>query len=188
MKSLLSVVDEAQAGKNAETVYRDRKGKKLDMLNEFMLQQAIQEGKAVRLEKAAYDWGRGTVQKESAADAKRELEILAAEPFARMADDPRMEAQRKQIIRDGDPMAEYFAKKQQEEASALSSSSSNFDLKPRKPVYKGPAPPPNRFNILPGYRWDASDRGNQWEGKLMKASNYRNSLKGDSAAWSMSDL
>ena len=33
------------SGKNAETVYRDKKGKKLDMLNEFMRQQAVREGK-----------------------------------------------------------------------------------------------------------------------------------------------
>ena len=33
------------SGKNAETVYRDKKGKKLDMLNEFMRQQAVRDGK-----------------------------------------------------------------------------------------------------------------------------------------------
>lgn len=191
-KALSAGVDDSKNGKNAETVYRDRKGKKLDMLNEFMRQQAIEEGKAVRLEKATYDWGKGTVQKESAQDAKRELEILAAEPFARMADDPRMEALKKNEIRDGDPMAEYFAKKQREEGEEGVHSEKGDSLavgtKARRPVYKGPAPPPNRFNILPGYRWDGNDRGNQWESKILKAANYRTSLKGDRDQWSMQDM
>lgn len=192
-KKALSVgLDDSKNGKNAETVYRDRKGKKLDMLNEFMRQQAIEEGKAVRLEKATYDWGKGTVQKESALDAKRELEILAAEPFARMADDPRMEALKKNEIRDGDPMAEYFAKKQREEEEVQGvdsrSGQGNSVARARRPVYKGPAPPPNRFNILPGYRWDGNDRGNQWESKILKAANYRASLRGDRDQWSMQDM
>ena len=183
---IMAGVDASQAGKNAETTYRDKKGKKLDMLTEFMRQQAIEEGKAVRLEKAAYDWGKGTVQKESAEDAKREMEILAAEPFARMADDPRMEAQKKREIRDGDPMAEYFAKKQMEEKRAVEGGSQPGQAK--RSVYKGPAPPPNRFNIMPGYRWDGVDRGNQWEGKVLKKANSNASMRGDRDSWAMADM
>lgn len=36
-----------ESGRGAETVYRDRKGRKLDMLNEFMRQQDAIAGKEV---------------------------------------------------------------------------------------------------------------------------------------------
>ena len=190
-ESALANVDASLAGKDAPTMYRDSKGRKVDMLGEFIKKQAIAEGQAVRLEKAQQELGRGTVQKESAEQARRELEILADEPFARAADDPRMEALRRQEIREGDPMAEYFASKQQQGAAgggAAAGGDSQLARKSQKPKYKGPAPPRNRFNIAPGYRWDGVDRGNQWETKILKAANSKQALKGDGAAWSMSDM
>ena len=41
-----------------ETVYRDKKGKKLDMLSEFMRQQNTEESKKLKLEQAQYEWGK----------------------------------------------------------------------------------------------------------------------------------
>ena len=39
----------------AETVYRDKYGKKLDMLSEFMRQQNVEENKKLKIEKAQYE-------------------------------------------------------------------------------------------------------------------------------------
>lgn len=41
-------VDKSSSGQGATTVYRDKKGRKLDMLNEFMRQQDARAGKEVR--------------------------------------------------------------------------------------------------------------------------------------------
>ena len=41
----MKAFDKNESGANADTTYRDKRGKKLDMLNQFMRQQAIQEGK-----------------------------------------------------------------------------------------------------------------------------------------------
>ena len=189
-EAALSRVKPELAGKDAETTYRDRKGRKLDMLNEFMRQQAVAQGKEVQLERARVEWGKGTVQKQSAESAARELEILADEPFARTVDDPRTEALRKQELREGDPMAEYFANKRraEEEAGAGAGTGAGGQPRQRKPIYKGPAPPLNRFNILPGYRWDGNDRGSGWEGRLLKALNDRKSLKSDGQAYLMQEM
>merc|ERR1712000_92482 len=113
------------------------------MLNEFMRQQAARDGKEVKMEKAQFEWGKGIVQKESAAETARELEAIANEPFARTIDDPRLEEHKRKLIRDGDPMAEYFAAKQAEKEKDVVKKSG----KPAKPIYRGPAPPPNRFHI-----------------------------------------
>lgn len=41
--------DKSSSGQGAQTVYRDKKGRKLDMLNEFMKSQDARAGKEVRV-------------------------------------------------------------------------------------------------------------------------------------------
>lgn len=200
--------DPTLTGENAETVYRDKRGRKLDMLNEFMRQTSAKEGREYKIEKAQYEWGSGTVQKKQQEDKQKEIEEMADQPFARRADDPKLEAIRKQEIRDGDPMAAFFLAKKTKyeeheeeeetskdrESTEKGSRSSGYDkysapvTKTRKPSYKGPVPKPNRFKIPPGYRWDAVDRGNGFEHKLLVKMSSKSSYRDDEYKYLSSDL
>lgn len=100
---------------------------------------------------------------------------------------------RKQAIRDGDPMAEYISTKRAKEATVSHSSKKatndeKVGPKRSKPLYSGPTPPPNRFNIRPGYRWDAIDRGNGYENALLKKLSDKTSFKEDEYRWAVSDM
>ena len=55
-------------------------------------------GKKAKLEEAMYEWGKGSVQKAETDAAIRNLEDMKDEPFARLADDPKLEKERKQVI------------------------------------------------------------------------------------------
>ena len=193
--------DPTLSGENAETVYRDRHGKKLDMLNEFMRQQASKEGQKYKLEEAQFQWGTGSVQKKEIEDKLKELDEVALEPFARTVEDPKLEAYKKQLIRDGDPMAAYFESKkakieeeEEEDEQIINNEQTSTSYNKvrvsvvKKPKYKGPLPAPNRFKIMPGYRWDAVDRGNKFEHKLLLKMSEKGSYREDEYKYLSSDL
>ncbi len=174
------------ADQTQETVYRDKRGRKLDMLTEFMRQQEAAEGKRQKIEQAQYEWGKGAVQKQAAEDKIKELEEIANEPFARTIDDPKLEKIKKSIIRDGDPMAEYFSKK--ERKKQIDPELGIVVSKTGKPLYSGPNPTPNRFGLRPGYRWDAVDRGNGFEQRILTKQSEKMGYKDEEYKYSVSDL
>ena len=56
------------------------------------------------------------------------------------------------------------------------------------PEYKGPPPPPNRFGIKPGYRWDGVDRSTGFEKRLFVHSNKRKAIEEEAYKWSTEDM
>jgi len=97
----------------------------------------------------------GFVQRRTQEELLKEWEQIKNEPFSRGIDDEKLDERLRNVIREGDPMSQLEVKHVTNE------------FKNSKPIYKGPATKPNRFDIRPGYRWDGIDRGNGFEDKVL---------------------
>lgn len=179
-----------ESGGNQETVYRDKHGRKLDIVTEMINQEAVREEKTQAIREAQYEWGKGAFHKKQKEERDREFEELKNEPFARTINDPKLDKERKEAVRVGDPMAGYFEKKREKRQREISDDDEQVTNSSRstKPIYRGPNPTPNRFGIRPGYRWDAIDRGNGFEKKVLLKINEKSSFNEDEYKWRVSDL
>ncbi|KAJ3972263.1 Pre-mRNA-splicing factor of RES complex-domain-containing protein [Lentinula raphanica] len=156
-----------------ETVYRDAAGRKID--TKAMRAEAARK-KREKEEKDAQkmEWGKGLVQREEKEKMKADLEKLKSRPFARGADDQELNQEQKDKELWNDPAAAFLTKKKAKG--------------PRRPEYNGPPPPPNRFGIKPGYRWDGVDRGNGFEKKLFQTRNASKRTQLESYQWGAEDM
>ncbi|KIJ98106.1 hypothetical protein K443DRAFT_680985 [Laccaria amethystina LaAM-08-1] len=156
-----------------ETVYRDATGKKIDTkaarAEAARLKREREEKEAQKME-----WGKGLVQREEQEQRRLELERQRGKAFARHADDKDLNEELKAKELWNDPAAAFLTKKKVKG--------------PRKPQYSGPPPPPNRFGIKPGYRWDGVDRGNGFEKKVFQSANAKKRLGAESYQWSAEDM
>lgn len=144
----------------APTVYRDKDGRRVDMDEKVARDQALAAAVVAAKVVEKHEWSLGTAQKRAVAAAAEEFATVAAAPFARHAGDAALEALLRAQKRDGDPMAGLVQAHAPESAAQAAPAA-------RRRVYTGPAPPPNRYGIAPGYRWDGVDRSNGWEAKLI---------------------
>lgn len=121
--------------------------------------------------------------------------------YTQYATDEEYNKRLKEELRPDDPMYEYFMskrleeedlkEKKKEEANPEKDSKptvANYLQESTKPKYRGPLPAPNRFNILPGYRWDGISRGNGFEAKRIIRMNVTKMRKQQAYQWSVSDL
>ncbi|KAF8328194.1 Pre-mRNA-splicing factor of RES complex-domain-containing protein [Cantharellus anzutake] len=161
------------SGEQQETVYRDATGKKIDTKAE---RAAAARERRAREEKEAQkmEWGKGLVQREDKERERVELEKEKSRDLARYVDDADLNAAQREQVRWNDPAAPFLTKKNSKG--------------PKKPEYTGPPPPPNRFGIKPGYRWDGVDRSNGFEKKLFQRANDRKRRGLEAYEWSVDDM
>ncbi|EJD49737.1 hypothetical protein AURDEDRAFT_182845 [Auricularia subglabra TFB-10046 SS5] len=156
-----------------ETVYRDASGKKIDT-KAARAAAARAKREQEELEARKMEWGKGIVQREEQERIRQEMERDKHRGHARYADDDELNASQKDTMRWNDPAAAFLTKK--------------GPKGPRKPEYTGPPPPPNRFGIKPGYRWDGVDRSNGFEKKFFQRQNERRRVKDEAYSWSVDDM
>ncbi|XP_053449525.1 BUD13 homolog isoform X2 [Nycticebus coucang] len=161
----------------AETVFRDKSGRKRNLKLERLEQRRKAEKDSERDELYA-QWGKGLAQsrqqQQNVEDAMKEMQ----KPLARYIDDEDLDRMLREQEREGDPMAEFIKKNKAKE-------NKNKKVRPR---YSGPAPPPNRFNIWPGYRWDGVDRSNGFEQKRFARLASKKAVEELAYKWSVEDM
>merc|ERR1712098_1002999 len=151
-KALEGLSDEA-SGRNAKTLVRGRLAEKQAREEEEKKKKEVPEAVKQKYEV----WNRGVTQVNAASAQLEDNLYEMSKSLTRTVDDKDREDLLKEREREDDPMAAYMKKKK----------AKVHGRQKRYPQYKGPQPPPNRFGILPGYRWDGVDRSNGFEKKLM---------------------
>ncbi|KAM6157667.1 BUD13 homolog [Rhynchocyon petersi] len=162
---------------HAETVFRDKSGRKRNLKLE-RLEQRRKAQKDTERDELYAQWGKGLAQsrqqQQNVEDAMKEMQ----KPLARYIDDEDLDRMLREQERDGDPMANFIKKNKAKE-------NKNKKVRPR---YSGPAPPPNRFNIWPGYRWDGVDRSNGFEQKRFARLASKKAVEELAYKWSVEDM
>ncbi|KAG1652744.1 BUD13 [Nymphon striatum] len=174
----MSNLNSVDMGKDA--VPQLRKSAKLKLQQDQIDKEEKEKKEAILKEKYSR-WGKGLKQTEIKNKLLQADLHEISKPLSRYEGDEDLERHLKDKEDVADPMFEYMRKKKLKR-NKDNSKGSSF------PVYNGPAPPPNRFNLHPGYRWDGVDRSNGFEKKIFMKKASKEATKEEMHKWSVEDM
>ncbi|KAI8377883.1 Pre-mRNA-splicing factor of RES complex-domain-containing protein [Radiomyces spectabilis] len=175
-RQMMNRLKQESHGKDAETIYRDVTGRKVDPKIK-RAEEARAKKEAMEAEARKMEWGKGLVQRTEAEEEKRRLAEESSKPLARYADDEDYNQGLREQERWNDPAAGFLTKKPSKGKGKAFT----------RPTYQG-AWKPNRFMIRPGYRWDGVDRSTGYEDQLLLQINQKKSRAAEAHAWSTEDM
>jgi pre-mRNA-splicing factor CWC26 len=156
-----------------------------------MAEAARRKREAEEKEAKKMEWGKGLVQREEKEQERALMEKERHKGFARRADDAELNEELKAKELWNDPAAAFITVSlvyQLHSFKPLTATQKKRSKGPRRPEYTGPTPPPNRFGIKPGYRWDGVDRSTGFEQKYFQRQNERKRQGAESYSWSVDDM
>ncbi|KAF9549039.1 Pre-mRNA-splicing factor cwc26 [Mortierella hygrophila] len=165
----------SSGGGEADTIYRDARGRKVDRVQEKLEAAEAARRDIEKLERQM-EWGKGLVQREAEEEKKKREQEEKLKPLARYKDDKDLNEELKERDRWNDPAAMFLSGTKKSKKSA-----------PKFPLYQGNFPS-NRFNIRPGYRWDGVDRSTGFEKDYIQRINTRKNNAAEAHMWSVEDM
>eukprot|EP00930_Biecheleria_cincta_P028519 TRINITY_DN1990_c0_g1_i1.p1 TRINITY_DN1990_c0_g1~~TRINITY_DN1990_c0_g1_i1.p1 ORF type:complete len:666 (+),score=177.78 TRINITY_DN1990_c0_g1_i1:69-2000(+) len=176
-KAAVEAAPDDQTGKGAQTVYRNREGKRIER-EEWVDQQQKKKKKKSDYPEQELEWGGGLKQRDSLEAEKEELVRIAAQPFARFEPDQRYMEELKAKQDWNDPMRKNQEEEEQK-APTLTTEGQSVAAAAKKRPQCPHQPWPNRYDIKPGYRWDGKVRGNGHEQRWLANKNHQEFLRND---------
>jgi len=167
-EALLEMADE-DTGKGAQTVYRSKEGSKITREEWVGQQQKKKNKKLSEYPEQKLEWGGGLKQQANKEAEMAEIERVAAQPFARYEVDEKYIEELKGRSDWNDPMRKFEDQLDGPGGWGAAKAAPAAKAKPKCPH----TPWPNRFDILPGYRWDGKVRGNDFEKRWLQTKNTR---------------
>ncbi|KAF9956098.1 hypothetical protein BGZ72_003035 [Mortierella alpina] len=171
----MRALDPTKTGRDADTVYRDAHGRKVDRVQE-KIEKAEAARREIEKQEQQMEWGKGIVQREAEVDRKRREAEEKLKPLARYKDDAELNEELKERDRWNDPAAKFLTGVKKSKKAG-----------PKYPLYQGNIPP-NRFNIRPGYRWDGVDRSIGFEQDYFQRMNTKKHNAMEAHMWSVEDM